>query len=386
MAERRPRRVLLVNHVGAISGAEGSMLTLIRHLDRRRFQPVAAVPAGRLVAALEDVEVPVSLVPELRLSRSGPWSALTGGMKLRSWAGKVRIAAEELRADLVAANSLTAAMGCAMRLRGDWPVVWHARDLRAPKRAVRYVVPRVRRIVAISACVADSLIDDHAAAQLRTVMVHNGLDTLTFQPKRPAAEVRDEFGIPEGVPVIGAVGQLVPWKRQSVFLEAAAHILVHQPDARFLVVGADMFGEHSDYVAELRELTNSLGLRDRLTFTGFREDVASVMRVMDVLLHPAEDEPLGRVLLEAMSLGVPCVAVSSCGPAEIISDGESGILVPRADPREIAARMVELLSRRGSLRRLGQGARRRINERFTAGRMARLTEDVYEEALSEARR
>ncbi len=382
MAERRARRVLLVNHVGAVSGAEGSLLTLARHLDRRRFEPVAAVPPGRLAAELADAGLPVSLVPELRLTRSGVWSMLIGGMKLRSWASKVRVAAEELRVDLVAANSLTAALGCTMRRGADLPLVWHARDLRAPERALRFVIPRATRIVAISACVADALIDGHPGAAAKTVMIHNGLDTLRFQPERPALEVREELGIPENAPLIGAIGQVVPWKRQDVFVEAAAHILARQTDAHFLLVGADMFGEHSEYVAELHRMVRSLGLTERLTFTGFREDIASVISATDVLVHAAEDEPLGRVLLEAMSLGVPCVAVDACGPSEIIEDGETGILVPGADAREMAARVIELLSRVGAVERMGEAARHSITTRFGPERMARLTEDVYEEALT----
>jgi len=386
MAERRARRVMFVNHVGAISGAEGSLLTLIRHLDRGRFQPVAAVPAGRLASELDELEVPVSLVPELRLSRSNLWSTLVGGVKLRSWAGKVRVAAEELGAEVVAANSLTAALGCAMRLHGGWPLVWHARDLQAPERAMNFVVPRVMRIAAISACVADALIDGCGEARSKTVMIHNGVDTLAFQPERSEFELREELGVPVDAPVIGSVGQLVPWKRQDVFLEAAAHILAHETEAHFLVVGADMFGEHPDYVQELHDLADSLGLAERVTFTGFREDIASVMGALDVLVHTTQNEPLGRVVLEAMSLGVPCVAVDSCGPSEIITDGDSGILVDAPDPQQMAARVVELLSRAGATERMGNAARRRINEFFTAERMARLTADLYEEALAEAKR
>ncbi len=385
MTERSRPRVLVVNHVGATSGAEGSMLTFLRHLDRERFEPVAAVPAGKLASELDTLEIPVSLIPELRLSREGLWSVLVGGVRLRSWGAKVRLAAEELGADLVAANSLTAAVGCAMRVCPDWPLVWHARDLQAPDRAVRYVVPRATRIIAISACVADALIAQHDGAKAKTVMVHNGLDTLTFQPERPSAEVREELGISREAPVIGTVGQLVPWKRQDAFIEAAAHILARESDAHFFVVGADMFGEHPDYVADLRELAESLGLAERVLFTGFREDIASVMSALDVMVHPAQNEPLGRVILEAMSLGVPCVAVDNCGPSEIIEDGETGILVAEPAPRVIAARTVELLSRPGGAERMGQAARRSINERFAAERMARLTEGVYEEALSRAR-
>jgi glycosyltransferase involved in cell wall biosynthesis len=386
MAEERIPPLLVVNHVGAMSGAEESLLTLLRHLDRDRFEPVAAVPAGRLAAELDDLQVPVSLIPELRLSRANLWNVIVGGIKLRSWAAKVRVAADELGADVVAANSLTAALGCAMRVCHDRPLVWHARDLQAPDRAVRYVVPRATSIVAISACVPDALIDRHRGEESKTVMVHNGVDTLTFQPGRTRRAVREELGIPPSAPVIGCIGQLVPWKRQDAFIEAAAHILARESDAHFLVVGADMFGEHPDYVAELREMVGSLGLAERVSFAGFREDIASVMSALDVLVHPAENEPLGRVVLEAMSLGVPCVAVDSCGPAEIIDDGETGILVAEPEPRELAARVVELLSRPGGAARMGQAARRAINERFSAELMARATEGVYEEALIEARR
>ncbi len=385
MAERTPRRVMLVNHVGEVSGAEESMLTLVRHLDRARFEPVAAVPAGRLARELEKLEVPVRLIPELRLSRRSLWTTLVGGIKLRSWAGRVRSVVEEAGAHLVAANSLTAALGCAMRVSDDWPMVWHARDLQAPRRAVGYVVPRARRIAAISACVADALIESHRDARSKTVMIHNGVDTLAFQPTRTELEVREELGLPVAAPVIGTIGQLVPWKRQDVFLETAAHILAHNKDAHFLVVGADLFGEHPDYVAELHALSESLNVSDRVIFTGFREDIASVMSALDVLIHTAENEPLGRVVLESMSLGVPCVAVDSCGPAEIIRDGDSGILVSRPDARQMAARVVELLSRQGGVERMGQAARRRINEFFSAERMAELTADLYEEALTATR-
>jgi glycosyltransferase involved in cell wall biosynthesis len=147
-----------------------------------------------------------------------------------------------------------------------------------------------------------------------------------------------------------------------------------------------MFGEHPDYVEDLHELADSLGLSERVVFTGFREDVASILSVIDVLLHPAENEPLGRVLLEAMSLGGPCVAVGNCGPSEIIIDGESGLLVDRPNPRDMAARVTNLLARQGGTERMGQAALRRINDAFTAEKMARLTEDVYEEALAEGLR
>ena len=385
MAEGHIPRVLFVNHVGEVSGAENSLLTLVRHLDRRRVMAVAAVPAGPLAGELAELGVPVSLLPELRLTRPrSPWQWLGRALLLRQWATKLSIAAEELGCDLVAANSLTAGLAAALGPGGRLPLVWHARDLHAPERTVRWLTPRCTRIVAISACVADALAAISRAAPARTTLVYNGVDTALFRPARTAAEVRAEFGLPADATVIGTVGQLVPWKRQDLFLEAAARVLVHVPRAWFLVVGADLFGEHAAYVTELRALAASLNLGDRAIFTGYREDIASVMAAMDLILHPADDEPLGRAVMEAMSLGVPCVAANACGPAEIIEDGLSGILTTPGDAETMAARAVELLGRPGGVQRMGEAAARRIEAAFSAERMARLTGDLYEEALARA--
>ncbi|MGC9318101.1 MAG: glycosyltransferase family 4 protein [Armatimonadota bacterium] len=376
-------RVLLVNHVGEISGAENSMLTMLRHLDRTRIRPVAAVPAGPLARGLEDLEVPVALVPELRVARPrNPWQMIGRAISLRGWAGKLAVAADELRADLVAANSLTAGIAASMGLGQRMPLVWHARDLQAPERAVRWMVARATRIAAISTCVADRIIDAARDARRKTTLIYNGVDTVLFRPERPPEEVREGLGIPGDALLVGTVGQLVPWKRQDLFLEAAARILAHRPRAWFAIVGADLFGEHAEYGTKLRRLAHDLGLQSRAVFTGYREDIASVMAALDLLLHPAQDEPLGRAVMEAMSLGVPCVAADSCGPREIIEDGVSGILVPSGDAEAMAARSLELLRREGGPERMGEAARRRIDEMFSAERMARLTEDLYEEALA----
>lgn len=379
--------MLFVNHVGELSGAESSLLTLVRHLDRRRLVPRAAVPAGPLAAELGELDVPVSVMPELRLSRpSNPWQTLVAAFRLRRWGGVLSTAAEELGCDLVAANSLTAGIAAATTLGGRVPIVWHARDLRAPERSVRWMIDRATRISAISCCVADHLLRQKSGAREKTTVVYNGVDTVLFRPTRPADRVREELGVPADATFIGTVGQLVPWKRQELFLEAAARILAHRPGTWFAIVGADLFGEHPEYARGLRELAGELGLSERVVFTGFREDIASVMAAMDLMLHPAEEEPLGRVVMEAMSLGVPCVAADACGPAEIIEDGVSGVLAPPGDAHAMASRALELLARPDGLRRMGEAARGRIDGRFMAERMARLTEDLYEEALAERSR
>ena len=382
---RGPRRVLYVNHVAEISGAEGSLLALIRHLDRRRFEPRAAVPLGPLAGELEELGLAVERIPAFRAHRPrGLLQAIAASVRLKILAGNIRRVGEELGCDLIHANSIVAGIASVMAWGGQRPVVWHARDLRAPARAERWLTRRTTRIIAISSAVVDHLLQVDPRARERITLVHNGIDPDDFVPSRPREQVRTELGVPADAPLVGTVGQLVPWKRQDMFIHIAAKALVAVPACRFIVVGADLFGEHPDYVAGLRELAAELGVADRVIFAGYREDMPNVMSALDVLVHTAGDEPLGRVLLEAMCLGVPCVAARSAGPAEIIEHGVSGLLVDADDVAAYAREVVSLLRNPVGAARLGEAARERATTKFSAQRTALLTEEVYEEALTEA--
>jgi len=379
-----PRRVMYVNHVAEVSGAEGSLLALVSKLDRRRFEPVAAVPVGPLSRELEEQGVQVGSVPGYRARRPrGLLQMIGAGVRLRILAGHIRRVGEELECDLVHANSLLAALASIMACGGVRPVIWHARDLRAPRRAERWVIARATRIVAISTAVVDHLLEVGPAAREKTTLVHNGIDPESFRPTRPREQVRAELGAEPGTLLVGTVGQLVPWKRQDRFIRMAAAVPRTVPNARFVVVGADLFGEHPDYVQSLHDLAAELGVAGRIVFTGYREDMPNVMSALDLLVHTAEEEPLGRVLLEAMCLGVPCVAPDSGGPAEIIEDGVSGALAAEDDGEGFAREAGALLLDDERRRAMSKAAIERIRGEFSALRMAQLTEEVYEEALAE---
>ncbi len=381
----RERRVLLVNHVADISGAEGSLLTLIRHLDRRRVIPTVACPHGPLAVAVQEMDVEFAPIPAMRLSRpKGLLQAIGASVKLQLLGGHVRRVADEVRADVVHANSLIGAVASCIGAGVRRPVIWHARDLRAPARAERFAVARATRVIGISRAVVDHLLGTHLRAREKTTLIYNGIDPDQFQPARDREQVRAELGIPPGAPLVGNVGQLVPWKRQDLFVEMAERVLRDIPTCWFVVVGADLFGEHADYVASLRALAEERRVADRLVFAGYREDMPDVMAALDVLAHTADNEPLGRVLLEAMSLGRSCVAARSGGPAEIIDHRRSGLLVEPGDVPAFAREVVAVLKDPERAANMGEAAVERTRGEFSALRMAQLTEEVYAEALADS--
>jgi glycosyltransferase involved in cell wall biosynthesis len=167
-----------------------------------------------------------------------------------------------------------------------------------------------------------------------------------------------------------------------VFVEVAAR-LAARTAAHFVHVGADLFGEHHRYARCLESLARRRRLDGRLHWLGYRPDALVLLAALNVYLHPADAEPLGRSLLEAMAVGVPCVAAAAGGPAEIISPAQTGLLFPPGDAGQAAAAVERLLVDSAFAQRLAAAARAQVQARFSASRMAAQLMGVYNELASQ---
>ena len=176
-------------------------------------------------------------------------------------------------------------------------------------------------------------------------------------------------------------GQLVPWKNHPLFIEAAARMAARLPNARFLIIGDDRFGDHPGYRSELESLARARGLQDRLTFTGHRKDITAVLNSIDILVHPADREPFGRVVAEAMALAKPVVAINACGPAEIIRPDIDGLLVPLHDPTALANAVCDLAQDPAKREQLGHSAQARIANAFPIESTVKRIMDLYDKLL-----
>lgn len=368
-----PPRIGFVNTVGRISGAEESLLTLLTHLDRRRFAAALLCPPGPLATA---VDVPVVDLPTVRLYRRGPLARrLTGLAQLAAASAVVGRASAGL--DLLHANSVAAALAClSAARRRRIPLVWHVRDLRLPPGLLHVLRPWVAVAIAISRAVAAALLAGGMPVD-RVVVIPNGFDPARRPVRRSRAEVRAELGIGADEPMILTVGQLVPWKGHDVLLSAAGRL---DRPARWVVVGDDLFGDHPDYVAELRR--RAAALAGRVVFTGYREDVPDLMAAADLFVLPSRGEPFGRVVLEAMAAQLPVIATVPGGPADIVVPGRTGSLVPAGDAAALARAVGHMLSLTAAQRRaLGRAGAAVVARRFAADRHALRVAEVYEGVL-----
>jgi glycosyltransferase involved in cell wall biosynthesis len=172
----------------------------------------------------------------------------------------------------------------------------------------------------------------------------------------PAAGREGPLELPQGVPIVGLVGRLQPWKGQDRLLRAQAILRERGRDMHLVLVGGDAYGLSPEYAASLPQLVRSLGLESAVTLTGQVPDAGPYMEQMDVLVNASDPEPFGAVLIEAMARSVAVVAVDSGGPAEFIEHGRTGVLASSGEPGALADALEPLLASeemRNSLARAG---------------------------------
>jgi len=131
----------------------------------------------------------------------------------------------------------------------------------------------------------------------------------------------------------------------------------------------------------LRKLARESGLEERLHFCGYVPDARQVYLAADVLLMPSLFEGLPMTLLEAMAMRVPVVASALDGIAEVVDDGRDGFLVPSGDAKIFCERVCQLIENPSLARDMGAAASEKISRRFSAGRMCREVEQIYDRFL-----
>lgn len=209
-------------------------------------------------------------------------------------------------------------------------------------------------------------------------VVYNGVEPLHKLNEQQRTKAREAYGYgPEDV-VFGIVARVEPVKDHSCFVQAAAE--VQNPHARFLVVG------DGSLLPTVKEQAHSLGLADRMTFTGYVKDTTEVMNVLDVNIISSRSEAMSLSLLEAMSLGKPSVATDAGGTPEVIEDGQTGLLVPPGDSSALAAGMQQLADSPEQRHTLSANAQSAYEKTFTAKAMVANLEKLYREVNSNGRR
>ena len=193
------------------------------------------------------------------------------------------------------------------------------------------------------------------------VAVPSGVPTAELRAAAPPrGEARARLGLDPDAFIVVGLGRLVAIKGFDLLARALPAVVAQIPSARVLLVGDGADRAHLGAIAA------SMGVAERLRMTGETTDVASYLAAADVVAVPSRNEGMGRVIVEAMALGLPVVATAVGGIPDVVTDGECGRLVGPEDVDALAAALIELGRDPALRRKLGEAAVRRAEAFSTA--------------------
>lgn len=227
---------------------------------------------------------------------------------------------------------------------------------------------RCRQVIAISQPVADDLIKQNRVPAGFVRVIPGGVD---------APKVNDDAAVLQENrrPVVGTAGPLEATKGLPFFLGAAARVVREHPDCEFLISGAGP-EEHN-----LRRLARSLDLAGQVTFVSNLYDFSTSIEAMDIFCLPSLQQGLGVTMLEAMARGKPVIATGVGGVDSIVTDGQTGLVVPPSDSERLSERIIDLLGNPSLARRIGNAGRDVVREQFRVDRMVARTAELYREIV-----
>ncbi len=220
-------------------------------------------------------------------------------------------------------------------------------------------------------------------------VIHNGIDVSKFAQSYDTDSIRDEFGIKPDQPLVGIIGRIDWWKGHEYFLEAISKANEQISDLRGLIIGdleknvaIDVNRQHMN---KLKALVRTLGLKDKIVFAGYRNDVPRIISALDVIVHASSiPEPFGMVIIEGMAAGKPVIATAAGGVLDIIEHGVNGLLVPSKDSEAMGRAIVNIISNPDEAKKLSMNARRRVFEKFTIQRQIVALQHLYDSIMDDS--
>jgi glycosyltransferase involved in cell wall biosynthesis len=236
-------------------------------------------------------------------------------------------------------------------------------------------------LVAVSPEIRDELLEMGIGKESQWHVIIPGIELGPFLRIPPADQeahnsFRVRFGIAPGSPVVGIIGRLAPVKDHENLFKAMVAVGRQLPEAHLVVVGG------GELDGSLKALAHSLGIAERVRFTGWVQDVPGALAAMDLVVCSSWAEGTPLSLIEAQAAARPVVSTQVGGVTSVVVDGVTGLLVPAKDPTSLGQAIVKVLGDRSLARKLGQQGRTHACKQFSSERFLSQTAQLYRELLA----
>lgn len=350
-----------------IGGVEKGTVDLARYLTLNAHKAVVVSGGGRLVKKLDEVGARHYKLP---VGEKNPFMMPFMVFKLCEIINRENI-------DIVHARSRVPALigFIASRLtHRNFITTAHGQY---KTHLMSYVMGWGKLVIVASSVMLRHMIENFGVRPDKIRIIPRGVDTKKFTFRLPEEKKGKEF-------TIGMISRITPLKGHEDFIRAVALLNRTINKLKVYIVGDRK--SKVDYIKHIELLIKRLALRNVVEFQDQAEDVSSFLSKLDVLVSAnREQEAFGRILIEAQSAGVPCVATKVGGIVDIIEDGSTGLLCEAANPRDMAEKINQLYKNLSLRQTLAKNGQRSVEKNFSLDKMMSSTLKVYEEATGQMR-
>jgi glycosyltransferase involved in cell wall biosynthesis len=372
------KKIIFLEQYCRISGGQKVLLEIIEGLDKNRYQAMVVLPArGQLSELLQIKAVPYKVLPLgfYSLGYKNFFDLINYCARLPALFFLFVLIVKREKPDLVYANGARtftwATIVCHLM---KIPLIWHLHSIfdKGFLRIILNFLGRfsvVERIIAVSQSAAFGFLN----LGDKVKVVYNGVNTNKFLPD--SRNKKSDHSL-----LISSLGILVKWKNQEDLVRAA-YILSNQgkTNLRFRIIGGPLYNSKKgcSYSLKLKKMVEDFGLEEVVELTGHRDNISSLLQQSDIVaITSKEPDPCPLVLLEAMASEVAVVASDKGGPAEIINQGEDGLLYQAGNYRQLANKIAYLCENENI--RLGIARKASFNCRVNFSR------EVFQKKIKEA--
>lgn len=383
-------RITEVMASGAGGGAQVSVQNLVTRLDHDRYDvEVISLSDGPAVRRLRSAGVTVHVVDD-----ADDAAALSKVVALFHERPPEIVHNHMYRAEVIGTRAALAIAEQGLPRPYVVSTIHSSRVRSDEDRALlRRLTPSMDRLIAVSrAIVAKVVVEGRTAAPVD--LIYNGVDLQKYEYTDACCTLPEEYGFPEGTPLVGVVARLEPEKGHRTLLEAWPVVLETVPNAKLLIIGEgsqrpalEAQAEEMDLLGEHCSGDRCVGTRGarpgaKVLFTGLRDDVPAVTAALDVAVLPSYREAQGLALLEAMALRRPVVATNVGGVPEMIEDGVTGLLIPPRDPLALGNAIARLLTDHPLADMVARAGHDFVHANFSLDEMVRAISAIYDEGAA----
>jgi glycosyltransferase involved in cell wall biosynthesis len=236
------------------------------------------------------------------------------------------------------------------------------------------------RVITSAETIRRTMIEMNGYDPRKIISIPAGVDEKRFLPGVEADYVRKDLNIRKDDFLLGVVAILRSWKGHSDLLEAMKILQNRIANIKLLIVGS------GPQERNIREYIRNNGLAEKVIMTGYRDDVPQILKCLDLFILPSySNEATSQVIPQAMAMGIPVISTSVGGIGEVVTNGQTGMLVPPRDVRALSETIYWVYQHRDATKRMADRAREFILNGFTFTGMIEKTEKVYRGLLKKER-